>query len=628
MSTPPNSPAFPVEQEYDVPTVPFPESRRRRLNPINTTVGHDEPIHMRVRGNTQDWDWYPDRIRSWIREEEVPPLLTTDIASSSSSSVRALPPFQYPYEQVIAAFVARMDREIRNMRDAAGEITSILQQGMLTNQRITTLTASLAATDTAHEHLANGCVDMEDRLNTVEWNLDILNTRIEQVDARLAAVEEAGVAPEVAPAADQDEDDDAASDVTSIMSGRGNGRGGRAGGRGGRGNINMTAAELTTLINERVAEAVAATHAAVNAGGQHNHQQVCTFKAYMDCKPHSFSGAEGAVGLLRWMEKSESAFAMCNCPPNNQVKYASGTLEGSALTWWNAQVQMLTLEMANALPWDEFKTMLREEYCPRDEVQKLESEFWNLKMEGSEIEAYTTRSHELANLCPQMVTPPYKRIEKFIDGLVPQIQSMVTSSNPTTIQQAIRLAHRLTDQAVIQGILPPRGASSKTNDNKRKFDNSFPKTAQSNPPSQQQQQQYRKFEPSRNNNNQSNSSQQSQGSYNEGHFKKNCPQLRRNGNGNGNGNNHQGGNGNGNNHQGGNGNNNGKGAKGRAFVIGSGEARNDRYRKCKTPKTSLEEKKRNQISQIIRAWASDQNLPIKLGFRSVSAWARRNQFDR
>ncbi|KAI3731638.1 hypothetical protein L1987_62827 [Smallanthus sonchifolius] len=340
--------------------------------------------------------------------------------------------------------------------------------------------------------------------------------------------------------------------------------------------------------------------------GQHNHQQVCTFKAYMDCKHHSFSGAEGAVGLLRWMEKSESAFAMYNCPPNNQVKYASGTLEGPALTWWNSQVQMLTLEMANALPWDEFKTMLREEYCPRDEVQKLEGEFWNLKMEGSDIEAYTTRSHELANLCPQM--------------------SMVTSFNPTTIQQAIWLAHRLTDQAVAQGTLPPRGELSKTTDNKRKFDSSFPKTFQSNPPSQQQQH-HRKLEPPKNNN-QSTSSQQNQGSYvgkypkcnkcnfhhhgacdryrchrcgkmghlakdyrvdlqkkqtppgdapkgcfecgKEGHFKKNCPRLRRNGNGNGNGN--------GNNHQGGNGNgnNNGNGAKGRAFVIGSGEARNDR----------------------------------------------------
>ena len=39
------------------------------------------------------------------------------------------------------------------------------------------------------------------------------------------------------------------------MSGR---CGGRARGRGGRGNVNMTAAELNALINDRVAEALAA----------------------------------------------------------------------------------------------------------------------------------------------------------------------------------------------------------------------------------------------------------------------------------------------------------------------------------------------------------------------------------
>ena len=69
-------------------------------------------------------------------------------------------------------------------------------------------------------------------------------------------------------------------------------------------------------------------------------------------------------------------------------------------------------------------------------------------MVGYEIEAYTTRSHELATMCPNMSTPPYKRIERYIHGLVPQIQSMVTSANLPTIQQIIRLAHKLTDQVV------------------------------------------------------------------------------------------------------------------------------------------------------------------------------------
>ncbi|MFS7977997.1 hypothetical protein Hanom_Chr10g00910511 [Helianthus anomalus] len=56
----------------------------------------------------------------------------------------------------------------------------------------------------------------------------------------------------------------------------------------------------------------------------------------MDCRPTTFSGTEGAVGLLHWFEKLESVFEMCECPEARRVKYATGTLEGLALTWWNA----------------------------------------------------------------------------------------------------------------------------------------------------------------------------------------------------------------------------------------------------------------------------------------------------
>ncbi|KAF5756264.1 putative nucleotidyltransferase, Ribonuclease H [Helianthus annuus] len=361
----------------------------------------------------------------------------------------------------------------------------------------------------------------------------------------------------------------------------------------------------------------------------------------MDCRPSSFSGTEGAVGLLHWFEKLESVFEMCECPEARRVKFATGTLEGIALTWWNAQVQILGLAAANATPWNDFKELIKREYCTREDIHKLEDELYNLKMVGSEIEAYTKRSNELAVLCPTMVDPPYKRIELYLKGLAPEIQSHVTSANLNNIQEIQRLAHRITDQAVDQNKLPKRVSATATvtssatpvplSDNKRKWEgdsskasisvqsqNQQRKTGNYQSPNQQssgshRQGGYRGNLPKCNNCNrhhngqcnkgrcqrclkmgheakdcrsprpanqdqqqppaQQNQQQGNKGCYNcgaEGHIKRHCPQLNRNQN-----NNNNQGNGNNNNNNGGNNNNNGNEARGRAFVLGRGDAVND-----------------------------------------------------
>src|ERR1043165_4254004 len=218
------------------------------------------------------------------------------------------------------------------------------------------------------------------------------------------------------------------------MSGRAGGRtGGRRGGGGGRngggrggGNIPMTQAELEHLLQQQLNVTLAAFQAAQQTFGNiYQVQSGCTYKKFMDCKPHYFNGTEGAVGLLRWLEKIESVFAMCNSPDVDRVKYASATLEGHALTWWNSTTANLGLGEANAMPWTEFVQMLRAEYCPRDEIMKLEHEFWNLKMVRSEIEEFTARHNELAVMCPGLATPEYRRIEHYIAGLVLEISGLL-----------------------------------------------------------------------------------------------------------------------------------------------------------------------------------------------------------
>lgn len=70
---------------------------------------------------------------------------------------------------------------------------------------------------------------------------------------------------------------------------------------------------------------------------------------FLDCKPHIFTCSEGAIGLLCWIEKAESVFSKCSCMPEDRVTFATGTLEGQALTLWNSHVQMLSLDTANEM---------------------------------------------------------------------------------------------------------------------------------------------------------------------------------------------------------------------------------------------------------------------------------------
>ncbi|GKC98847.1 putative reverse transcriptase domain-containing protein [Tanacetum coccineum] len=56
--------------------------------------------------------------------------------------------------------------------------------------------------------------------------------------------------------------------------------------------------------------------------------QGCSYKTFINCKPHSFSGTKGVVGLKRWIEKMDRD-----------------------LTWWNGNIQTLGLANANQIPW-------------------------------------------------------------------------------------------------------------------------------------------------------------------------------------------------------------------------------------------------------------------------------------
>nr|GEY59795.1 hypothetical protein [Tanacetum cinerariifolium] len=183
----------------------------------------------------------------------------------------------------------------------------------------------------------------------------------------------------------------------------------------------LTQEDVDQLVRDRIEAAirakrervrVEATRAGGPAGGPAAAPMAreCSFSGFMKCGPTQFHGTEGAVRLVRWFKKMENTFEISECAEGKKVKFATATLHGRALTWWNSQVATLGREVANGRPWTEVKQMMTDEFCPTEEVHRLEDELRHLKLRDMNIVAYTERFNELALLCPDAVPNEKKRL--------------------------------------------------------------------------------------------------------------------------------------------------------------------------------------------------------------------------
>nr|GEV29274.1 hypothetical protein [Tanacetum cinerariifolium] len=78
----------------------------------------------------------------------------------------------------------------------------------------------------------------------------------------------------------------------------------------------------------------------------------CTYRDFLKCLSLICNGTEGVVGLTRWFEKIEIVFHISNYP----YKYQKSLLK-----------------------------LMTEVYCPRNKIQKIEIELWNLAVKGNDL---------------------------------------------------------------------------------------------------------------------------------------------------------------------------------------------------------------------------------------------------
>ncbi|GKD89752.1 reverse transcriptase domain-containing protein, partial [Tanacetum coccineum] len=124
----------------------------------------------------------------------------------------------------------------------------------------------------------------------------------------------------------------------------------------------------------------------------------------------------------------EPVFHISNYGVKNQVKFATCTLHGIALTWWTTHVKTVDHDAAYGMPWKTLMKMMTGKYCPRNEIKKLEIEIWDLKR--------------------RMFLEESDKIENYVGGLPDMIYGCVVASKPKTMQDVVEIAIELIDKKI------------------------------------------------------------------------------------------------------------------------------------------------------------------------------------
>ncbi|GJT53050.1 hypothetical protein Tco_0988104 [Tanacetum coccineum] len=98
---------------------------------------------------------------------------------------------------------------------------------------------------------------------------------------------------------------------------------------------------IKKLVTDRVTAALEAQAATMASTSNPNRNtgptgnlvaKMGNYKEFISCQPFYFNGTEGAVGLIRWFERTESVFSQSKYAEENNVTFATGTLTDDALS--------------------------------------------------------------------------------------------------------------------------------------------------------------------------------------------------------------------------------------------------------------------------------------------------------
>ncbi|KAD4982495.1 hypothetical protein E3N88_19166 [Mikania micrantha] len=166
----------------------------------------------------------------------------------------------------------------------------------------------------------------------------------------------------------------------------------------------------------------------------------CDYKAFKGCNPPPFDGKKDAVATCHWVSAMEAVITISECREGQAVKFAAHSFTEEALHWWNTVKQSKTNTDVEGLKWENLKELVMKQFCPKNEIDKIEREFLTLKAGRMNHRQYTSKFNEMSRLVPHLVKTEERRMKLYVEGLPPRVHTHVKAPAPRTFESAVEIS--------------------------------------------------------------------------------------------------------------------------------------------------------------------------------------------
>jgi len=173
--------------------------------------------------------------------------------------------------------------------------------------------------------------------------------------------------------------------------------------------------------------------------------------------PANFAGGRrDSESIESWLFSVEQYFDLTGLPDGlRRVQYAGSLLRGPALVWFRTMCSTQG-HLAFISTWVLFCRELRANFCPTNLTKLARDRLAYLRQTGSSVRDYVRDFRAVCLEIPLLSAD--ERLDRFTRGLKPHIRREVELREPTTFEEAVRLAEKF--DSAQRSVFPSSNSSS------------------------------------------------------------------------------------------------------------------------------------------------------------------------